>query len=146
MSKSPNSQDSADNGLSFGKLCKIWQTAKKTHITCGYTKELPECPQIWVQIRNCTTKQGILRTVLCRQKDLVPKLDHSVVFWNRRFLNHVLIRNRKVWRQYKRVEKTINTTHWTRNRGILNRYIFLTRIQKLSVYLSQCKSQKMIFC
>ena len=52
----------------------------------------------------------------------------------------------KVWRRYKRVEKTINTTHWTRKRGLLNRYIFLTQIQKLSVYLSQCKSQKMIFC
>ena len=40
MSKSPNSQDSADDGLGLGKLCKIRQTAKKTHITCGYTKEL----------------------------------------------------------------------------------------------------------
>ena len=42
MSKSPNSQDSADDGLALGKLCKIWQTVNKTHITCGYTKELPK--------------------------------------------------------------------------------------------------------
>ena len=42
MSKSPNPQDSADDGLGLGKLCKIQQTAKKTHITCGYTKELPK--------------------------------------------------------------------------------------------------------
>ena len=42
MSKSPNSQDSADDGLRLGNLCKKWQTAKTTHITCGYTKELPE--------------------------------------------------------------------------------------------------------
>ena len=37
---SPNSQEFADNGLSLGKLCKRQQTANKTHITCGYTKEL----------------------------------------------------------------------------------------------------------
>ena len=42
MSKSPNSQDFADNELSLGELCKIWQTANQTHITCGYTKELPK--------------------------------------------------------------------------------------------------------
>ena len=42
MSKSPNSQDFADNGLSLGELCKRWQTVNKTHITCGYTKELPK--------------------------------------------------------------------------------------------------------
>ena len=40
MLKSPNSQDSADDGLGLGKLYKIQQTAKKTHITCGYTKNL----------------------------------------------------------------------------------------------------------
>ena len=40
MSKSPNSQDSADDGLGLGNLCKKQQTAKMTHITCGYTKEL----------------------------------------------------------------------------------------------------------
>ena len=41
MSVSPNSQDFADNGLPLEKLSKTRQTAKKTHITCGYTKELP---------------------------------------------------------------------------------------------------------
>ena len=40
MSISPNSQEFADNGLSLGELCKRRQTANKTHITCGYTKEL----------------------------------------------------------------------------------------------------------
>ena len=42
MWKSPNSQDSADNGLALGKLCKIRQTANQTHITCRYTKKLPK--------------------------------------------------------------------------------------------------------
>ena len=42
MSKIPNSQDSADDGLGLGKLCKIWQTVNKTHITCRFTKELPK--------------------------------------------------------------------------------------------------------
>ena len=42
MSSSLNSQDSADDDLGLGKLCKIRQTAKKTHITCWYTKELPK--------------------------------------------------------------------------------------------------------
>ena len=42
MSKSPNSQDSADDGLGLGNLCKKRQTVKTTHITCGYPKKLPE--------------------------------------------------------------------------------------------------------
>ena len=42
MSISPNSQEFADNGLPFGKLCKTPQIVKKTHITSGFTKELPK--------------------------------------------------------------------------------------------------------
>ena len=129
MLKSPYSQDSADNPYNVGTPKNSWRS-----------------PQIWVQIRSCTTERGNLQTVLRGWKDLVPKPDHSVVFQKGRFLNHIPIRTRKVCRRYKRVEKTINTTHSTTKRRILKRYIFLTRIQKLYIHLSQCKYWKMIFC
>ena len=146
MSKSPNSQDSADDGLRLGNLCKKWQTAKMTHKTCGYTKELPKestnlgsdmklyyqmgkSPDCSMWTERFGTKTGSQSGIL--KREISQPHSHQ---------------DQESPRWYKRVEKTINTTHLTTKRWILKRYIFLTPIQKLSIHLSQCKYWKMIFC
>ena len=145
MLKSPNSHDFADNGLSLGKLCKRWQTANKTHITCGYTKELPKESTNLGSDMTLYYQTGKSPDCSTWMEGFGTKTRSRCGIPNERICNDVPIRTRNVWRRYKRVEKIINTTHWTTNWWILKRYIFWTRIQKLSIYLSQCKSQKMIF-
>ena len=145
MLKSPNSQDSADDGLGLGKLCKIWQTAKKTHITCGYTKELPkESTNLGSDTKLCY-QTGKSPDCSTRMERFGTKTGSQCGIPKREISQPSSHRTRKVWRRYKRVEKTINTTHSTTKRRILKRYIFLTQIQKLSIHLSQCKYRKMIF-
>ena len=93
---SPNSQDFADNGLLLGKLCKRWQMAKKTQITCRYTKELPKESTNLGSDTNLNYQTGKSLECYMQMEGFGTKPDHVMVFRNWRILNDIPIRTRKV--------------------------------------------------
>ena len=139
MLKSPNSQDSADDGLGLGKLCKIQQTAKKTHITCGYTKKLPKestnlgsdtklyyqtgkSPDCSMRTEGFGTKTG--------SQCSIPKREISQPHSHQDQESPKAIQESgKDYQHHSLHNKKTNTQN----------VYFFNSIQKLSIHLSQCK-------
>ena len=101
MSISPNSQDFADNGLSLGELCKRQQTANQTHITCGYTKELPKESTNLGSDTNLYYQTGKSPDCSTRTEGFGTKTGSPCGIPKWEISHDVPIRTRNVWRRYK---------------------------------------------